>query len=92
MAKLNPWKFGVVLSLAVGFNYIVCTIIWRVWTEPSIDFLNALFHGLDFHELQTDAPFSTPAVFSALITLMVAVYVLGVIFALVRNWVQPHEK
>ena len=53
MAKLNLWKFGVVLSLAVGLNYILCATIWSVWTEPSMDFLNALFHGLDIRKFQT---------------------------------------
>jgi hypothetical protein len=92
MEKLNPWKFGTVLSLAVGLNYVLCTIVWTIWTEPSMDFLNALFHGLDFRKLQTSAAFSLPSFLYALITFMAAVYVLGVIFALLRNLLQPNEK
>ena len=92
MKELNPWKFGLVLSLAVGFNYVLCTIFWMNWTKPAMDFLNTLFHGLDFRKLQTDAGFSLPGYLYALITFMVAIYVLGVIFALVRNWLQPEAE
>lgn len=92
MEKLNAWKFGAVLSITSIVNYILCTIIWVAFTEPSISFLNALFHGLDFRKLITDSPFSLSAFLYALVVLAVAAYVLGFIFANVRNWLRPYSR
>jgi 2TM family of unknown function (DUF5676) len=89
MNKLNPIKFGAVLSLTVGINYALCTIFWVLWTGPAIGFLNALFHGLDFSKLQAAGGFTMTAFAFALVTMMVWAYVVGAIFALVRNWVKP---
>ena len=90
MEKLNPWKFGAVLSLAVGINYVLCSIVWMTWTERSIDFLSALFHGLDFHKLQVVGTFSLSSFVYALAAFMIWVYAIGAIYALIRNWLQPH--
>ena len=92
MEKLNPWKFGMVLALTVGFNYVLCTIFWTIWTEPSIDFLNALFHGLDFRKLQSGAPFSLGNSVFALVVFMAWIYAVGAIYALVRNRLQPNAE
>jgi hypothetical protein len=47
MVKLNPWKFGSVLSLTVLINYILCTVFWVAFPGPSLDLINGLFsrHG-----------------------------------------------
>ena len=89
MINLHPWKFGAVTALTVGINYALCTIVWVAFTDPALVFLNALFHGLDFRKLQTVATFSVTSFFYALTTLMVFAYVLGAIFAFVRNWIKP---
>ena len=92
MIPLNPWKFGAVIALAVGINYTLCTIVWVSFPGPSIDFLNALFHGLDFRKLQVGSPFPAGSFLYALITLMVFTYVLGAIYALVRNRLKPEAE
>jgi cytosine/uracil/thiamine/allantoin permease len=93
MEKLNPWKFGAVLSLTVGISYVLCTIAWVNFTGPAIDFLNALFHGLDFRKLQmVAAAFSVAGFVYALIVLMVWAYLVGAIYALVRYWLRPEQE
>jgi cytosine/uracil/thiamine/allantoin permease len=93
MEKLNPWKFGAVLSVTVLINYILCTIFWYAFTGPAIDLLNALFHGLDFRKLQmVAAAFSVAGFAYALIVLMVWAYLVGAIYALVRNWLRPEQE
>lgn len=92
MKKLNPWKFGAVLSITVGVNYALCMIVWVSFTEASIDFLNALFHGLDFRRLQVGGPFSAGSFLYALITLMAYAYLIGAIYALVHNRVKPEVE
>jgi hypothetical protein len=64
-----------VLSLAVGIHYVLCTVFWLIRIETAMDFLNALFHGLDFRTLQTGAAFSLPAYLHALVAFMAAICV-----------------
>lgn len=89
MTRLNPWKFGAVLSLTVSINYVLCATFFLVFPQPSIDFLNVLFHGMDFRRIYATAPFSLGSFIYALLVLAVWSYVLGAIYALVRNWLQP---
>jgi glycopeptide antibiotics resistance protein len=89
MIKLNPWKFGAVLSVTVCINYILCTVLFISFPQPSMDFLNALFHGADFRKLYAGTPFPTGWFVYALFVLAAWAYVLGAIYALVRNWLQP---
>ena len=92
MERLNPWKSGTTLAVVVGINYLICTAIWMTWREPSIDFLNALFHGMDFRKLETSGPFSILSFIYVLVGLMIWTFVIGVIFRLVSNWFRPHVQ
>lgn len=55
----NPIKTGVALAATVAVGYAGCTIVFWVWPEAAANFMNALFHGLDFRKLQ-----SGPSLFS----------------------------
>ena len=92
MTKLNPWIFGVVLSLTIGIGYALCTIVWVSFTGPAIDFLNALFHGLDFRRLQMASAFSVSNFGYALIVMMVWAYLIGAIFAALCNLLLARDK
>jgi hypothetical protein len=85
MEKLNPWKFGAVLSLTVLINYILCTIFWYAFPGPSLDLINGLFHGMDFRKIFAATPFSAGTFAYVLIVLAVWAYVLGVVYATMRN-------
>lgn len=89
MTNLNPWKFGAVLSLTVSINYMLCAFFFITFPQPSIDFFNALFHGMDFHQIYVGMMFSPGSLAYALLVLAVWSYMLGVIYALVRNWLRP---
>jgi hypothetical protein len=89
MEKLNPWKFGATLSLTVVISYVLCTAFWYAFTEPSIKFLNALFHGMDFKKIYLDAAFSFGDFLYVFIIFAVWAYIVGVIFALIRNALRP---
>jgi hypothetical protein len=52
------WKFGVALALTLATGYTVCAALSAAWPGPGIELLNALFHGLDFHKLDTGEPFT----------------------------------
>lgn len=92
MNKLNPWTFGAALSVTVVVNYVLCTIFWYAFTGPSIDFLNGLFHGMDFHKIYAATPFSAGTFTYVLVVFAVWSYVLGAIYALVRNRLKPEVE
>ena len=50
--KIRPFALGLAFALTIAIMYTVCTVAWVIWQEPALDFLNALFHGLDFRRLQ----------------------------------------
>ena len=85
MNKLNPWTFGAVLSITVIINYTMCTIFWFVFTEPSIKLLNALFHGMDFRKIYAATTYSHGDFLYVLAIFAVWAYILGAIYATVRN-------
>jgi len=85
MTKLNPWLFGVVVAITVVIGYLLCTLFWFASTEYSLDFLNTLFHGMDFRKIYTEAGFSLADYLGVLVVFTVWGYVMGVIYATVRN-------
>ena len=80
------------MAVVAGINYLVCTVIWMTWKEPSLDFLNALFHGLDFRKLEAPASFSMSSFIYAWVGMMIWAFVIGVIFALASNRLRPHAE
>ena len=92
MERLNPWKFGAVLSLTVLVNYILCTIFWYAFTGPSFDFINGLFHGMDFRKIYAAVPFSAGTFLYVLIVFAVWSYVLGAVYAVIRNLLLARNK
>lgn len=81
MNTRTPWKTGASLSLTMAISYTVCAILYGLWPQQGVDFLNALFHGLDFRRLTSPLPF-TPWVFIyPLVVLVVWGFVVGTVFA-----------
>lgn len=85
MTKLNPWTFGAVLSITVAASYILCALFWYSFPGPSMELLNALFHGMDFRKIFSVTPFAVSSFLFALAVLAVWAYVVGAIYAVVRN-------
>ena len=85
VTKLNPWTFGVVLSTTVVISYVLCALFWYSFTGSAIEFLNALFHGVDFRKIYVAAPFAIGSFLYVLAVLAVWAYALGAIYAAIRN-------
>jgi len=85
MAKLNPWVFGLVVAITVVISYVLCTLFWLAFPEPSMDFLNTLFHGMDFRKIYAPAAFSLGDFTTVLVVFTVWGYLVGAIYAAVRN-------
>jgi len=58
MTKLNPWVFGLVVAITVVISYVLCTLFWLAFTDSSMDFLNTVFHGMEFRKIYGPAAFS----------------------------------
>lgn len=76
-----PWKTGVALALTMAISYGVCAVLYALWPDRGVDFLNALFHGLDFHKLDTPEPFTFAKFMYPLMVLAVWGFMVGTVFA-----------
>jgi hypothetical protein len=86
MNKLNPWRTGATLAVTVVLAYAICAVIFVVFPNASMNFLNGLFHGLDFGKLQPSAGgFSFAGFGGVAVVMAVWVFVVGAIFAGVSN-------
>ena len=74
-------RFGTALAATVGIGYAACALVFAVFPEAAANFMNALFHGLDFRMLQsTRAVFSFGGFAYALVVLVVWVFAFGALF------------
>jgi hypothetical protein len=89
MTALNPWRFGAVLSITVAISYLLCALFWYSLPGPSMELVNALFHGMDFRKIYSATPFAIGPMLRVLAVLAVWAYLVGVIYAVVRNRFRP---
>ena len=85
MKYTNALKTGVAFATTVGIGYALCTVVFWLWPEAAANFMNALFHGLDFRKLQSgQALFSFGSFLYALVVMVAWAFGLGALF----GWVQ----
>lgn len=85
---------GVALAITVGIGYIACALAFRIWPDAAMEFMNALFHGLDFRNLaRGPAAFDFSTFFYALLVAVAWAFALGALFGWVgdrlRAWRRP---
>lgn len=85
MTSMNPWKTGLELALTIAIAYTVCAVLYALWPEQAINFLNALFHGLDFRKLGTPITFTFLMYAYPLIVFLVWGFAVGALFAWLHN-------
>jgi large-conductance mechanosensitive channel len=77
----NPVKSGVALAVTVAIGYAACSLVFWLWPEAAVSFMNSLFHGLDFRKLQSGtALFSFGSFVYALAGITIWAFGLGVVF------------
>lgn len=75
------FRDGVALAVTVGVAYASCAAIFSVWPGAGMDFMNALFHGLEFRKLQvTNAGFDFGGFLYALVGIVVWAFILGTLY------------
>ncbi|HMJ49953.1 MAG TPA: DUF5676 family membrane protein [Burkholderiales bacterium] len=85
MTIMHPWKTGAALTLTFAITYTVCAALYALWPERGIDFLNALFHGLDFHKLETPQPFTFLMFIYPFVVFLIWGFAVGTLFAWLHN-------
>lgn len=91
--RLNPFRLGLTLSITVAIGYALCAAAWAVWNEPALNFLNALFHGLDFRQIALPSTDYSPWLFVyPLIVMTVWAFGIGALFAVINNLLDPHRR
>ena len=87
--RLRPFTLGLAFALTIATMYTVCAMAWVIWQEPALDFLNALFHGLDFRRLQIpENRFSFGTFIYPFLLITVWGFVTGTLFAVIVNRLQ----
>lgn len=79
------WKHGIVLALTLAIAYTVCAALYAAWPALGIDFLNAMFHGLDFHKLDTGERFSLRMFVYPFVVFVIWGFAVGTLFAWLYN-------
>ena len=85
MTTKNPWRTGATLALTLTITYTVCALVYALFPERGIDFLNALFHGLDFHKLGPPLPFTFLMFVYPLFVFVVWGFSVGALYAWLHN-------
>lgn len=83
---LNPGRTGMALALTVGIAYAACALVFWIWPEASAQFMNGLFHGLDFRKLREGAgQFGFESFGVSLVGIVVWAFLVGCLFGWLSN-------
>ena len=88
--RLSPLRLGATLSLTVAIGYAACAALWAIWNEPALDFLNALFHGLDFRRIALPQAYGAWLFVYPLLVMTAWGFLIGALFATISNLLNGH--
>jgi hypothetical protein len=63
-------------------------VLWLLFSEPFMSFMNALFHGVDFRPLYSGGAFDAGSWLGAVVVLSAWGFLLGALFAVLMNWLR----
>ena len=83
---MKAFRTGATLSLTAAISYALCAAVWAIWHEQALNFLNGLFHGLDFRKiLLPEREWRVGMFVYPLVVVTLAGFAFGVIFETVRD-------
>ncbi|MBK4734642.1 DUF5676 family membrane protein [Noviherbaspirillum pedocola] len=82
---MKPLRTGLALSATVALFYSLCTLVEVALPNQFMNFMNALFHGLDFSKLVSSEPYHWASFIYALIVMAVWAFAAGAFFAFIHN-------
>ena len=84
-ATAAPLRTGVALAVTVAVFYVLCTLVWLAVPGSFLNFMNGLFHGMDFTPLMRPAPFAWGGFVEAVVVMTVWSFLAGSFFAWLRR-------
>lgn len=82
----QSWKIGAAFAVTVAIGHALCTLVFWSWPDASANFMNALFHGLDFRKLQAGPQLFSFGSFGYAAAILAGwAFALGTLFA----WLAP---
>ena len=78
-------RTGVAVAATVAVFYALCTVVWLVAPGPFLEFMNRLFHGMDFSPPLRSAPFSAAGFLEALVVMAVWAFLAGTFYGWLRQ-------
>ena len=85
MTTMNPSRTGITLALTTAIAYTACAVVYALAPERGVDFLNALFHGLDFRRLGAPQAFTFVMFLYPLVVFLVWGFLVGALYAWLHN-------
>src|SRR3974390_2233647 len=85
MTDLHPWRTGMAVGLTIAVGYVICALIFYLWPGASMEFMNSLFHGLDFRKLEPAAPWSLTTFVCTVVIFAIWGFLMGALFAALYN-------
>ena len=83
---------GIAFAATVAIGYAACTVVFWAWPDAAANFMNALFHGLDFRKLQAgSALFSFGSFLYAEVVMTAWAFALGTLFGWIAAHLPPSE-
>lgn len=76
----TPLKTGGALAITVAVGYALCTIVFWLFPDASANFMNALFHGLDFTPLKREGTLTFASFAYGFTVLVVWALLMGAFF------------
>ncbi|MDP2907610.1 MAG: DUF5676 family membrane protein [Nanoarchaeota archaeon] len=83
---------GLALGVTSGIIYVVCAAAVKFWPAPTVSFFNNWFHGINFTPIFDPTRLTWAAFFKGLISVIIAAYLIGMLYVLLYNKCVEHCK
>lgn len=86
---VSALRTGIALAVTVGLSYAFCTLVWVAAPGTLLNFMNSLFHGMDFTSMVQPQPFALWGFLTALLVLSTWAFFVGAFFAWFQQRLAP---
>jgi hypothetical protein len=85
--RIEPLIVSSALAATVAIGYTLCAVAWIIWNEAALQFVNMLFHGLDFRKiLVPQGEYGLRLFLYPLVVLTVWAFFIGTLYAVMSNF------
>ena len=78
-------RTGLAFAITIAMFYALCTIAWVLAPGPFLQFMNGLFHGMDFAPLVQAQGFELGGFLMALVVMSIWAFLAGTFFGWVSE-------